>query len=511
MIANLNQIERPLEAKMPHHQEKTGRGGRVPAYGRDDMDRLLRQSDIIFSPDQLEQLWMYHSLLREYNPRLNLTRIHSFTNMVLKLYVDSILPGRLVDLPPSLMDLGSGPGMPGIPLKIAFPHMPMILAESRGKRVEFLNMVVDRLNLKDTVVVGKTITSAFDTPVQGVITRAVEDIGLTLERVSGCLDAGGRVIFMKGPECAHEVAAATEKFSSRFQLSRQIDYKIPHTSHDRRLIVFERTDEPLRQRKADAMNRHVSHTIESRQNNTFKDWKKLLSGRGIKKQQRALVSGSKQVAEVLRDFPGQCLAWIGAGHHPPPPPDAPVHVAWYQLTDALFKEIDVIGTDAPVLLVSIPPIRQWSVADGLPPGCSVMVPFQDPENVGALIRSAVAFGVDNVILLSESAHPFHPKALRASGGAVMNTTLYEGPALSEIPEGLPIMALSREGSDIAAIDFPSTFALLPGLEGQGLPRHLRGRALAVPIRDTVESLNAAIATAIALYVWSAKQKDRTKD
>ncbi len=473
-------------------------------YRPKDMAEILDRSGIDFSSFQLEQLWTYHTLLRDYNAELNLTRIHNFTNMVVKLYVDSILPGRLIDLPSSLLDLGTGPGMPGIPLKIAWPHLKITLAESRGKRVDFLKTAVEKLKLENITVIGKAITSVFETPVQNVITRAVEDIGVTLDRVSGCLASGGQVIFMKGPECEAEVSTATEKFKSRFRLLRQIDYKIPYTPHARRLIVFQRVDEPVGERRVKAMKQHAFRFIESDQNTFFKELKRLLSGRGIRKQRKALVSGSKQVAEILRDFPEQCLAWINAGSHTPPP-DMPAHVRWYQLVDSLFKEIDVIGTNAPVLLVAAPVIRKWNPAEGLPPGCSVLIPFQDPENVGAVIRSAVAFGVDNIILLSESAHPFHPKALRASGGAVLRANLFEGPALKEIPDSLPIIALSGEGRDIAGVRFPDTFAFLPGMEGKGLPRNLRNGAVAVPIRNTVESLNAAAAAGIAFYVWATQR------
>lgn len=488
---------------MSTYQKKTG-SGRVAEYGLNDMARLLDRSDIHLSLHQLDQLWRYHMLLREANAQLNLTRIHNFTNMVLKLYVDSILPGRLIELPSPLLDLGSGPGMPGIPLKIAYPHLRITLAESRGKRVEFLKTAADRLMLDDTIVIGKSITPAFETPFRAVITRAVENISLTLERVSGCLEAGGKVVFMKGPGCDAEVAEAVEKFESRFRLSQPVDYKIPHTPHARRLIVFQRIDEPVREKRLKAMNQHTFRSIESEQNGVFKDLKKLLSGRGIKKQQQALVSGSKQVAEVLRDFSGQCRAWITAGGHLPPPVGTPAHVLWYQLTDPLFKAIDVIGTDAPMLLVATPDIGKWAATDGLPPGCSVLIPFQDPENVGTVIRSAVAFGVDNIILLSESAHPFHPKALRASGGAVLKANLMEGPALKDIPDNLPVLALSGEGKDIATVEFPADFAFLPGMEGQGLPPYLRARTVAIPIRKAVESLNAATAAAIAFYVWASR-------
>jgi 16S rRNA (guanine(527)-N(7))-methyltransferase RsmG len=485
-------------------QKKQTESNHSNGYQPSDMDMLLNRSGIRLSPLQLNQLWTYHTLLRQYNLQLNLTRIHNFSNMVLKLYVDSILPSRLIDLPTLLMDLGSGPGMPGIPLKIACPHLEIYLAESRRKRVDFLKMAVNRIQLKNVSVIGGSVSSRFETPVQGIITRAVEDIKLTLDRISGCLESGGLAVFMKGPGCDLEVREANDKFKSQFQLLHNIDYRIPNTSHERRLVVFQRIDEPMREKRTKAMNQYPYSAIESEQNNIFKDLKKLLSGRGIKKHQMALISGPKQVSEILRDFPKQCEAWISM-HNQPPPSHAPSHMKWYQLSGPLFKIIDVAGTDAPMLLVKIPAIPQWMPSDGFPEGCNLMIPFQDPENVGAVIRSAVAFGVRNIILLSESAHPYHPKSLRASGGAVLRVNLLDGPALKDIPESLQIIALSPEGKNIATSDFPKAFGLLPGIEGSGLPDHLRGRAVSIPIRKQVESLNAATAAAIALYIWSQKQ------
>ena len=81
---------------------------------------------------QIDSLWRYHRMLRQANERLNLTRIHNFENMVLKHYVDSLLVLRFVELPSPLVNMGSGPGLPGIPLKIARPGVRMILAEPRG-------------------------------------------------------------------------------------------------------------------------------------------------------------------------------------------------------------------------------------------------------------------------------------------------------------------------------------------------------------------------------------------
>lgn len=465
---------------------------------------LLERCGIRFSSVQLEQLWTYHSLLREVNPELNLTRIHNFTNMVLKLYVDSILPGQLMELPSPLMDLGTGPGMPGIPLKIAFPHLDMVLAESRQSRVAFLSTACDRLGLAGVQIEGRKIAAGFERPVAGVITRAVEEMTATLDRVSGCLAPDGLVIFMKGPRCDQEIEQASRHFHGMYGLREDRAYRIPHSPHERRLVVFQRLDRPLWTRKAVAMEKHVHKVIESEQNEIYKDLKKLLSSRGIKKQGRALVSGSRLVEEILQRFPDRCEAWVSTDAQSPPPDESPVHLTWYRTAPTLFRTLDSFGTNNPLLVIRTGQIPLWDALGGLPEGPSVLVPFQDPENVGSVIRSSVAFGVNRIILLAECAHPYHPKAIRASGGAVLAAEILQGPALQDLPTELPLVPLSAGGADISSLDWPSRFGLLPGMEGPGLPEPWKSRSVAIPIQPQVESLNASVATAVALYVWSRR-------
>jgi 16S rRNA (guanine(527)-N(7))-methyltransferase RsmG len=465
----------------------------------EDMGALLLKCGIQLDHRQLKCLWMYHGLLREHNPILNLTRIRNFKNMVLKLYADSLLPANMLDLPSPLLDLGTGPGMPGIPLKIYRPHLEILLAESREKRADFLRHAVDHIKLTDIRVVAGRITPRFEEPVAGVITRAVETIERTLERISGCLDRDGRVIFMKGPHCDAEIAAASAAFRNTYALVIDRQYSIPHTAHQRRLLVYRRLDEPLFRRRAKAMTAYAVRTISSGQNPLFKHCRKLLTGRGIRKLGQALLAGVKPVSETLAGAPQRCEAWLSCDE--PPPPGGPPHLKWFRLSPALFRELDTFGTHSPLLLITLPDIRPWEPRDGFLPGCSLVIPFQNPDNVGAAIRSAAAFGASQVILLAESAHPFHPRALRASGGSVLRVQLRQGPALDKLPADLPIMALSPEGADIRQAAFPPSFGLLAGIEGPGLPAVWRRRAVGIPISPAVESLNAAAAVAVALYEW----------
>ncbi len=466
---------------------------------------IFASCGIALTQRQIDQLWLYHSLLRRHNTELNLTRIHNFANMVLKLYVDSVLPAQLTQLPSPLMDLGTGPGMPGIPLKILHPELTLRLAEGRGKRVAFLHDVLASLDLEGLEIIERAITPTFDEPVNGVITRAVETMDQTLARIDNCLSEKGHVIFMKGPGCDPEIAEALQRFDRRYALIEDRAYRIGDTRHERRLVVFERLDAPPRAIAATAARRHPVQTVTSEQNSRFKSLKKLLTGRGVKKAGQALLAGARPVAEMINAFPERCLAWISSGSQNPPHENTPATLQWLQLSEPLYQVLDIFGTHAPLLLIEVADMAPWSPEEEFPEGCSLLVPFQDPENIGAIIRSAAAFDVNQVILLAESAHPYHPKALRAAGGVTPKVRLRQGPSLKNLPEHLPIVALSAEGRSIDTASLPKRFGLLAGLEGEGLPARWRERSVCIPISKKVESLNAATATAIALYEWRRRQ------
>jgi tRNA G18 (ribose-2'-O)-methylase SpoU len=113
-----------------------------------------------------------------------------------------------------------------------------------------------------------------------------------------------------------------------------------------------------------------------------------------------------------------------------------------------------------------------------------------------------------VVVLKEAAHPFHYKSTRAGGSALFRVPISDGPSIQQLGSAkFPIITLSAEGEDIRKFAFPESFCLLPGLEGPGLPLELRHlKLLSIPMERGVESLNAALATGIALYLWHSKRK-----
>jgi 16S rRNA (guanine(527)-N(7))-methyltransferase RsmG len=209
------------------------------------MRALLDRAGLSLKREQLDQLWRFDQLLRRRNQDRDLTRLIEFESVVVKHYIDSMFVERLIELPSPLVDVGTGAGFPGIPIKIRHPKLTLVLAEQRPRRIAFLNEAITLLGLQHvTTFKQRVVSRSFTEPMRGVITRAVEPIGKTLLRTSGCTRSGSQIIFMKGPGVDAELSEARREFAADYELKLDRAYKLPHTPHARRLVVFERLTDP---------------------------------------------------------------------------------------------------------------------------------------------------------------------------------------------------------------------------------------------------------------------------
>ena len=148
---------------------------------------------------QLANLETYYDMLIEWNNKINLTRIIDKEDAYLKHFYDSLTVVRIQKLEEinDICDVGTGAGIPGIILKIFYPHLKLTLIDSKEKKLRFIDEVIKRLDLKDTKTV-HTRAEEYKEKYDLVVSLAVANIETLLKYTMHLLNKDGKLIAMKG-------------------------------------------------------------------------------------------------------------------------------------------------------------------------------------------------------------------------------------------------------------------------------------------------------------------------
>ena len=210
------------------------------------LKNLLNEINIEINIEQINKFYDYMNLLLKWNEKINLTTITEQNEVILKHFVDSLTILKYIDREKKLVDVGTGAGFPGIPIAIMREENQIVLVDSLNKRINFLNEIKERLQLKNIESIHRRVEDfaheknhreKYDI----AVSRAVANMSVLVEYLLPMVRFGGQVICMKGSQIDDEIEQskyAIKKLGGI--ITKQEEIYLPQTDIKRNIIIIEK-------------------------------------------------------------------------------------------------------------------------------------------------------------------------------------------------------------------------------------------------------------------------------
>ena len=204
---------------------------------KQQLSTLIGKTDLKVSEQQIDLLIQYVELLNKWNKAYNLTSVRDPSEMLVKHIMDSLMVGDVL-IGDNFIDVGTGPGLPGIPLAILYPERNFVLLDSLGKRITFLRQVVFQLKLENVTPVKARVEEYHgDEPFDGVLSRAFSSLN---DMVSWCQHListeQGRFFALKGQYPQDEITQLPENIT----LVDSHEITVPELVGERHVLVLKK-------------------------------------------------------------------------------------------------------------------------------------------------------------------------------------------------------------------------------------------------------------------------------
>ena len=211
-----------------------------------EFEKYLEKMSISLNKEQYDQFYADMVLLIEWNEKINLTAITEPQEIILKHFVDSLTIAKYIEEGKTIIDMGTGAGFPGIPLKIYRNDVKVVLADSLNKRIKFLNEVIEKLQLKNIETIhcraeelgkNKEYREKFDY----ATSRAVANLSTLSEYLLPFVKLNGSGIFMKTMEIDEELENAKKAIKILGGRIEKVNkFKIPESDLGRSIIIVKK-------------------------------------------------------------------------------------------------------------------------------------------------------------------------------------------------------------------------------------------------------------------------------
>ena len=212
----------------------------MPTFFKEILLKSSQEAGFLIPEENAGNFELYYQELLDWNAKVNLTTITAPADAAIKHFLDSILLLKYVPLAGALIDIGTGAGFPGIPLKIMRPELSVVLVEAVRKKASFLKQIIRLLKLDGIEVYNGRIEvfdrhAAFDY----AVSRAFSELGMFCRLAEPCIKSGGLLLAMKGSD-AKEHAAAQEMTAHGLACAAIYSYELPLQKGRRSLIIMQK-------------------------------------------------------------------------------------------------------------------------------------------------------------------------------------------------------------------------------------------------------------------------------
>ena len=209
-------------------------------------NNCLEKLNLTLTEEQIEKFYNYMNLLIEWNKKINLTAIVEPKDIILKHFIDSLTIEKYIKKGETIIDVGTGAGFPGIPLKIAREDLKITLADSLNKRINFLNEVINKLDLKNIETIhtraeelgkNKKYREKFDI----ATSRAVANMSTLSEYLIPFIKVKGRCICMKSSDIDTELENAKKAINILgCEIESNNKFNLPNSDLGRSIIILKK-------------------------------------------------------------------------------------------------------------------------------------------------------------------------------------------------------------------------------------------------------------------------------